>query len=292
MTHKSKIFILIYHSIPNENNDFYKKNQTPRSIFEKQLKVLSKRFNVISLNAFISAINEHKDLPKNSVILTFDDGYKDNFTVAFDLLEKYNLPATFFLTTGYLDKKILPIADVLSYIYRDKKIVWLQDLIERLSQLPVSNSQEFLAKLIKKHSLKKKYFHDIMLDWDDVKAMQFNELITFGSHSVTHSLLYNLNRLELNYEVKKSKLLIEKFVKQKIYFFSCPYGGNAHFSKREISVLRKNGYHGAVLWVNGFNTIDSDPFTLKRIYPNDSLMKFAIKLRHYNIYENIKRIIK
>jgi peptidoglycan/xylan/chitin deacetylase (PgdA/CDA1 family) len=93
---KHKPLVLMYHSVGGFN---FKHSVSPEA-FEMQLKHLKDRFNVVSLSEIVLWNDGKVELPKRSVALTFDDGYKDNFTVMLPLLLKYKIPATLFLTTN------------------------------------------------------------------------------------------------------------------------------------------------------------------------------------------------
>ena len=94
--------ILMYHSIA-ENGVFF---TVKPSEFERQMKYLSKNnFNVMSLGYFIDAFSKNKKIPRKTVVLTFDDGYLDNYENAFPVLKKYNFPATIFVATGFVGGK-------------------------------------------------------------------------------------------------------------------------------------------------------------------------------------------
>lgn len=100
------LIILVYHKV----NDDYEKGKhlrphvrgTPVADFRRQMRYLKKRHNVIPLQTAVSIIREGAKLPKNAVAITFDDGYRDNYTNAYPVLRLHCLPATFFLTTGFI----------------------------------------------------------------------------------------------------------------------------------------------------------------------------------------------
>jgi peptidoglycan/xylan/chitin deacetylase (PgdA/CDA1 family) len=100
---KNRLLILKYHRI-GDYNKLYKENLSANlKNFEKQLKYLSKNYKIISFNDI-----DKTQKGNNYVIITFDDGYKDNFTKAYPLLQKYNIKATFFPTTSFLGNKNIP----------------------------------------------------------------------------------------------------------------------------------------------------------------------------------------
>ena len=95
--HKKGAVVLMYHSI-GRNNVF--STVSPEN-FEKQLCFLKKNnFNVITLSDFWRFLDKEEPLPKKTIILTFDDGYYDNFSYGWPILKRYKFKATIFLTTG------------------------------------------------------------------------------------------------------------------------------------------------------------------------------------------------
>ena len=93
--------ILMYHNI-NDNYDISNKsNEMSTAEFEDQLKTLKKNnYNTISFYEYLEYRNGNTELPENPIIITFDDGYLNNYTIAFPLLKKYNMKATIFVITG------------------------------------------------------------------------------------------------------------------------------------------------------------------------------------------------
>ncbi|MCC9138945.1 polysaccharide deacetylase family protein [Pontibacter silvestris] len=92
--------VLMYHSIAEPESDVWDIAVSPAN-FEQQLQELKKAGNVVPLKELTDGVY-NKSLKNNSIAITFDDGYVDNFSTAKPLLEKYNLPATFFIASGYL----------------------------------------------------------------------------------------------------------------------------------------------------------------------------------------------
>jgi peptidoglycan/xylan/chitin deacetylase (PgdA/CDA1 family) len=93
----------MYHRIADMETDPWELAVSPRN-FEEHLKILRKKYKVISVAELVNCL-EKKSIPPNSVCITFDDGYLDNFSAAKPLLEKYESPATFFISTYYIERQ-------------------------------------------------------------------------------------------------------------------------------------------------------------------------------------------
>jgi len=97
------IAVYMYHSVGNNRIYF---NVEPKS-FARQMKYLKdNNYQVISLAKLVELMKSDKPLPKKTVVLTFDDGYHDNYVNAWPILKKYNFPATIFLATGFIGREI------------------------------------------------------------------------------------------------------------------------------------------------------------------------------------------
>jgi peptidoglycan/xylan/chitin deacetylase (PgdA/CDA1 family) len=112
---KDKCVVLMYHHIAALRSDVWDIAVSPEN-FDTQLAVLKKLGNVISLGQMVAML-QNNTLPHDSVAITFDDGYLDNFTNAAPLLKKYDLPATFFVTSGQHSNSGFFWWDELEYIF-------------------------------------------------------------------------------------------------------------------------------------------------------------------------------
>lgn len=100
--HRKGIIILMYHSITNCDSDY--PYCVMKNNFEKQIKFLHDNFKSLSLNeTFQYILNSDKHYDKPCFCITFDDGYRDNITIAYPILKKYNIPFSIFLTTNFID---------------------------------------------------------------------------------------------------------------------------------------------------------------------------------------------
>jgi peptidoglycan/xylan/chitin deacetylase (PgdA/CDA1 family) len=114
---KNNLLILRYHSISDHRR--HEVNVRP-SDFARQMELLARNCSPLSLKQAVSYLQNNTELPKKSSVLTFDDGYKDNFTNAYPILKKFNLTATIFLVSGYIGTdRILPhdTGDIPAYNY-------------------------------------------------------------------------------------------------------------------------------------------------------------------------------
>jgi len=102
--------ILNYHSVHPQNA-----YSTKPPDFLKQMEYLTGEFNIVSLPEFYRIRYDKKDLPEKLAMVTFDDGYKDNYKYAFPILNKYGIKATIFVTTGFVNDEIDITKDHIAY---------------------------------------------------------------------------------------------------------------------------------------------------------------------------------
>ena len=93
--------ILMYHRVANVKKDFWQLSVSPKH-FSEHLEVLQRIACSLRLDHLAIALRKGK-IPRRSVVITFDDGYRDNLTAAKPILERFHIPATFFLSSGSID---------------------------------------------------------------------------------------------------------------------------------------------------------------------------------------------
>jgi peptidoglycan/xylan/chitin deacetylase (PgdA/CDA1 family) len=98
-----KAIVLMYHRVAEPESDVWELAVSPER-FEQHLQLLKKMGNVVPLQQLARSINSYH-LPQNCISITFDDGYIDNFEIAKPLLEKYKIPATFFIASGKIENE-------------------------------------------------------------------------------------------------------------------------------------------------------------------------------------------
>lgn len=148
--------VIMYHSvgIPNENWCFNYLT-CPYDIFESQLKWLKSRgFKTISLDELYQYMAKGIEIPKNSVVLTFDDGYADNWVFSYPLLKKYGMKATIYINPEFIESR--------------KEKPNLEDVWENKSNVKDLDTLGYLS-------------------WEELKIMEKEGVVDIQSHSMTHT---------------------------------------------------------------------------------------------------------
>ncbi|MBD0332794.1 MAG: polysaccharide deacetylase family protein [Chitinophagaceae bacterium] len=147
-----RAIIFMYHRIVDPDIDPWGLAVSPVN-FEQQLRVLASSYNTSYTKDIISQVHNRK-LKRNCVALTFDDGYQDNFVSAKPLLERYNIPATFFIPTGNLDQeKLFWWDELMNIILRSTNLPNNFELSMEGEQLSfsINGEEQLTAELSAKH---------------------------------------------------------------------------------------------------------------------------------------------
>jgi len=227
--------------------------------FEKQTQHLIKHYNVIPLSK-VSSQN------KNAVVITFDDGYKNNLLYAYPILKKYNLTATVFVTCEFIDQNTFTWWDRLEY---SKKCVDFQ----RIKTLHPNNIEKEVAEItgLRKNS-KKPEEYDFM-NWDDLKTI--SDVFEIGSHTLTHPILTIIPLEDAGREIFESKKQIEERLGKPINSFAYP---NGDCNDKVVGLVEKAGYFRAVTYSKGNSLDNSCKLCRRGINIKDNTAIFATKL--------------
>jgi peptidoglycan/xylan/chitin deacetylase (PgdA/CDA1 family) len=289
--YKSHIIILIYHRIAPKEDIGFLKPLNPK-IFEKQIEYLKQNYNIISLPELQKLI-KNKCIPKEkTVIITIDDGYKDNYLYAYPIFKRYNVPATIFLSTGNIEhnepfwcdevsalihltsKKELKLKGFQNYdlTYPHNKYYCINNLIEKIKRYDKDERIKTINNLIDATDIDiPDELNQLVLSWNDVKKMNGN-VINFGAHTVTHTILTNSKLEDAMCEISGSKEIIEDYLGSDIDTFSYPNGTYDDFNCSIANLVKKAGFTCAVTTIPSLITSKSNLFTLGRI--NGSINDF------------------
>lgn len=268
--------------------------------FEAHAAYLRKRFVVLPFPDLLEQWRtDGLDSSKRYCVITFDDGWYDNYRYAFPILKKYDLPATIFLATDYIGTSRWFWPDELAYMLGhaqeqmteqdfDKALVSVlaemsaadeaatpvlpllaesdvaansDRLIEHCKHLPPDTIAGFVRRLSQALGVRPPGGR-VLLDWQEVKEMSKHN-VTFGAHSCSHRILTNIPLAEVEDELVKSReaLLGHDLVPLPVFCYP-----NGTFDREIQSLTRATGYLGAVGCEIGLETgRPHDAFALKRI---------------------------
>jgi len=220
--------------------------------FKANLQFLKRNTNVVSLDDFLAG---RLTSGKVNIVITFDDGYKSWITTAIPFLKELRLPATFFVSSGFVGLRKEDEAD-----YIRSKL-----LIKRPIQRTTAGlSLEDLRRIVE-------------------------EGFCVGGHTLNHSNLGELRNIaQIKYEIAEDKQRLERITGRKIDYFAYPFGGYHNPSTNLIEVLKECGYRGAVTTVSGFNGVGYNAFLLHRELTFASMPERMFRARAYGNYDAIQ----
>ena len=273
--------------VVNEPNGFYP--ETSILDFEKQIAHLAKNYKIVTLDEIVDRVR-NRDSIRGRVAITFDDGFKDNYENAYPILKKYNIPATIFLITGYVENGIAPWFIKLRYIFmkteqtyfqlrsndeiisysmrsREEKFATSDKVMAYLKDSPDEEKLLLLDRLCKQLVVNEfDGLNNLMLTWDQIKEMSENG-ISFGAHTVNHPVLSRITVEEVEKEIRESKEVIEARIEKPVTAFAYPFGKKTEYSNKIIEVLRKFGFKCSVTSEYGTNDFHTNLFELRRSLP-------------------------
>lgn len=240
---KNRGLVLKYHHIagPKHKPYFAFENRVSSDLFEQQMRHLAKECDVVSLDELINTEKSRSLRPK--VAITFDDGYLDNFLYAVPVLEKYKLPATFFICTDALRDPSPYLGDRLKTILFHHGISSLIPVYRELidNNYESLDNEQILLRIrhwMENHKEGPEYleglenkllnntptpFPFMRMGKSEVQALT-QKGFDIGAHTVTHRELDKLSQSEVFEEMKNSKDILEKLIQKQVSSFCYPRG--------------------------------------------------------------------
>nr|BBH88609.1 hypothetical protein KTC_33600 [Thermosporothrix sp. COM3] len=228
--------------------------------------------------------------PRSPVVVTFDDGYRDNYTYAFPLASQLRVPFTIYLIPDYIDsgdyfwwdegKRLVQRARV-SKVQLEGKVYRLSESqeVDELSHLidqrlrfapSVAERERFLTMVREALQAPSEVLPaeepGMPLTWDEVREMDASQLVSFGAHTLHHPVLSALtDPAEVRREIVDCKRVLEERLGHPVRSFAYPIGQMQHISPEVVEAVREAGYSWALTTRYGDNTPEADPLLLHRV---------------------------
>jgi peptidoglycan/xylan/chitin deacetylase (PgdA/CDA1 family) len=248
----------MYHSISRGRPDPWSLCVAPE-LFAEQAQLLRDRYRVLSLAELREALTEGRPLSR-AVVLTFDDGYRDNLLVAKPVLEKHDLAATVFVTTGYVGSGRDFWWDELEAGCAsgglESRTLW-----EELRSLSHEERFERLDALWTSVGATKPE-PTLTLDTGELERLADGGVVHLGAHTVTHPHLASLPASAQQHEIETSAAYLAEITGSPVRDFSYPHGD---FSPETITLLRSAGFETACTTVSVPVTSGADLLELPRL---------------------------
>jgi len=315
------ITILAYHDI-SEGKYLYL--SVPEKVFQMHIEFLiKKKYNIISLKRAVMMLKTGECIPKKTVVITFDDGYKSMFTTVFPLVKKKQIPITIFLSVEPLVTGHPLFVDALTFAFENtlgekldltsfglqqysldiesERLKAISDIDQYGKRTCNESKEQIIASVFSALKIDRddSRLKNLMLNWNEVKEMH-KYGVTFGAHTVSHPNLTNISEEEARTELSESKKIIEKNLGENVDFFAYPYGSRDSYNLRIRNMVEESGFTAACTLNSGVNKAGEDNFLLKRtnITYTDSLKPHWLFVHpHFSVtlsglYELIVKKIK
>jgi peptidoglycan/xylan/chitin deacetylase (PgdA/CDA1 family) len=305
---------------------------------QKHLRYLRRHYHILSLER---ALYELYNAPspemqgrdrRTPLVLTFDDGYHDNYTHGSVLANKLEIPFTVFLVPGYIESgnrfwwqepRYLLEHTSSREIQMDNRLYHLDKLDERKALLraidyrlryatSIDERERFLASIqqkffaypckdSKKFELSHRTSYDMhnplkstsSLTWDEIQEMSKNKWITFGAHSMHHPILACLtDSTEAQYEVSMCRTVLEQKLGHPIRVFAYPVGGFEHIGASGLQAVQEARYDWALTAIDGFNTSHTNPYLLHRFVVGADLHWLIVAAKISGIWDVFARPLR
>lgn len=256
-----------------------------REDFHRQMSWIKRHFEVLSFADLHLCAQEDRSWPRRALVITFDDGYADNYTHAFPILKELNLPATIFLSTSYIDSPRLFWWDLIAYCVKHTNLskVKLPAVSEQALSFENAKARRLMInkillwiKSVDDH-IKNAFLETLpatlevalpadissatQLNWHQVREMAAHH-IEFGGHSVTHPILSNIDAAQLEMEIAGCKRQIETQLGREVLVFSYP---NGQSSPAVQEAVQRAGYAYSTAYFAGVAYPSRGRYGLPRI---------------------------
>ncbi len=291
-----RLSILIFHRVLAQPDPLFPEEADIRR-FDEAMHWVKSGFNVLPLDEAVARLKRGL-LPARAAAITFDDGYADNLIHATPILQKYGLPATFFIATGFLDGgrmwndtiiesvraatrleingEFIGLGRLPIQTINDKRAA-LDRLIPAIKHLPSAQRIEVVARVAE--SCQAMLPNDLMLTSNQLRALR-NTGMSIGAHTVNHPILTKMDDSAAKREIADSRDFLEGLLGERINLFAYPNGKLwSDYTLIHARIVKSLGFDAAVATNWGVCSTESDPYQLPRFTPWDrSMWRYGLRL--------------
>ena len=271
------LLVLNYHRVGDAEKTPYDSGtfSCTAAEFDWQVGYLKRRFPIVDLTKALDIVHGRTTASRTSILITFDDGYRDNFDQAFPVLRAHGVSATFFVPTAFVGTGLLPWWDNIAFIaknspksrialtypepaefdltraQRAKSIMALLELFKRPT---VTDTERFLRELESACGGERPTgsADRCFLNWDEAREMQGRGMC-FGSHTHTHEILSKQPYARQLEELQTSRRILERELGRPIDTLAYPVGQPDTFTDETVRALREARYSTAFSFYSGAN---------------------------------------
>lgn len=300
-----RLTVLMYHRVTSvEGHDFVGYEPTVSATaqaFDRQMGFVRRHFNAVSLDQLHAWLQGGASLPRRPLLITFDDGYRDNFDAAWPVLERYGLPAVIFLATDYVGGERPFDWDLAAYCFRNTRkrqaqlpllgmCAWRDDaereaVMNRWIRLMLSQARDARREAAERLPealgvpIRPEIFRRLCLSWEQVREMCASR-VAIGSHGCSHVVLDRVSQQEVAAELIESRVRIAAECGGPVPAFAYP---NGVVTAGLEGLVKDAGYRlafGTEAGPVGLATVAERPLAISRISisRHDGMLRFQAKL--------------
>lgn len=300
--------ILLYHRFGSDNEG----RRTSADAFERHVMFLKRHCRVMAMAELGEMLRTGSRVPDNAAVITVDDGYEDFYTHAFPVLSRHGIPATFYVTSGFVDRKLWLWPDKVAYLLENTELSQWPLSIEGRERICSSLDQGERRKLwveICQHclSIDEQEKYDFLADLskrlglelpeeppDDCTPVSWQQLremsqcgIEIGAHTVTHARLVKIPEEQLVDEIVGAKRRIEEMIGQPVLSFAYPNGGKYDYNAWTKRMVENAGYQTATVAFPETGT--ADRFEVGRFSIGSDLRALQVALSWRGVFDRWNR---
>jgi peptidoglycan/xylan/chitin deacetylase (PgdA/CDA1 family) len=274
----SGVLCLNYHRVGNDAGSPFDRGlwSADEKSFDAQVRFLVSNFDVVSPPDLPGLLARRRG---RSVMITFDDGYRDNYDAALPILRRHGAKATFFVATGFIDRPSLPWWDEIAWMVRSSPLAglpvskWLagpvmfdepdremavRACLKAYKRMAAGEHEAYLAFLGRatasgRHEAKGS--DGLWMTWDMLREMR-DAGMTIAGHTVTHPVLARLPVEQQRHEIVECGRRLADELGEPMRYFSYPVGGPDAFGPDTRACLRNAGVQFAFSYYGGFRKFD------------------------------------
>lgn len=302
-----RLSIFIYHRVPPQPDPLFPE-EADAEVFDRQMEQLAGCFKIIPLLDAVRGLRQGK-LPPRAACITFDDGYADNAEVALPILQKHGIPATFFVSSGFLDggrmwndtvielirrapgdmldlarmglgqfeigtipqrrQAINKVLGELKYLHLDSRRLRVEEMCALIPVIPSSN---------------------LMMTSGQIRLLH-SAGMEIGGHTVNHPILARLENDAACAEIANGKEVLEGIIQAPVRLFAYPNGKPARdYLPDHVGMVKKLGFDAAVSTAHGAARAGSNLYQLPRFTPWDrGQVRFMLRMAQ-NMLKTIETV--
>lgn len=300
---RDRVTVLAYHRVTDHLADgfvgFAGNVSASPETFADQMRWVAEHMSPVSMSEILGAV-DGASLPDRAVLVTFDDGYRDNHDEALPILREHAIPATIFLATDHIGSTdpfwwdraawafdraerhpaALPLIGAVDWAEKLPVRAWIE-AAKRLSRAEKLAGLDALDEALRPPD-PAVGFAGTHLDWDQVRAMR-QDRIDFGAHTCSHPILTSIDAAEAAEEIEGSVRRIGEELGAVPAAFAYPNGLEGDFNDSVVAAVAAAGIRVAFTLVPGparASELVGDPLLIRRIYlhHHDDLLRFKTKI--------------